>query len=484
MLLTSLAVMLAGRATAQTLTALHSFTIPSDSPPFVNSDGANPYARLILSGNTLYGTALNGGGSGYGTVFAVDTDGTGFTTLYDFIGGGDGASPQAGLILSGNTLYGTAESGGSGDSGTVFAVDIDGTGFTTIYSFTAGAINGENNLTNNDGVHPVCGLLLSGNTLYGTTSAGGNNGQGTVFKLNIDGTRFTNLYSFTALSAQYGGTNSDGASPSAGLLLSGNTLYGTATSGGVNGYGTVFAVTTNGTGFMTLHNFSYRSDGAYPESDLMLSGNTLYGTAHSGGSGDSGTVFAVDIDGTGFAALYGFTPPSGGGYFPTAGLILSGNTLYGTALSGGSSGYGTVFAVDTDGTGFTVLHAFTAETWNSATSSYINSDGASPSAGLVLSANTLYGTAQVGGSSGAGTVFSLSLGTVTITLPRLTIIRSGTNVVLTWPANATGFALQSTTNLVSPAVWSAVSPAPVVVNTNNAVTNTISGTRKFYRLSQ
>jgi hypothetical protein len=76
------------------------------------------------------------------------------------------------------------------------------------------------------------------------------------------------------------------------------------------------------------------------------------------------------------------------------------------------------------------------------------------------------------------------LGTVTITLPRLTIIRSGTNVVLTWPANATGFALQSTTNLVSPAVWSAVSPAPVVVNTNNAVTNTISGARKFYRLSQ
>ena len=83
--------------------------------PDTNSDGANPYAGLILSGNTLYGTACGGGSSGNGTVFAVNTDGTGFTNLHSFTHlvlpgtNSDGANPYAGLILSGNTLYGTAQ---------------------------------------------------------------------------------------------------------------------------------------------------------------------------------------------------------------------------------------------------------------------------------------------------------------------------------------------------------------------------------------
>src|ERR1035437_2624021 len=95
----------AGRVTAQTFTNLHSFT---------GSDGVNPYAGLILSGNTLYGTAYQGGSSGAGTVFAVSTDGMGFTNLHSFAGySSDGAYPLAGLILSGNTLYGTTFNGGS-----------------------------------------------------------------------------------------------------------------------------------------------------------------------------------------------------------------------------------------------------------------------------------------------------------------------------------------------------------------------------------
>jgi uncharacterized repeat protein (TIGR03803 family) len=137
-----------------------------------------------------------------------------------------------------------------------------------------------------------------------------------------------------------------------------------------------------------------------------------------------------------------------------------------------------VFAVHTDGTGFTNLYSFTA------TSANTNSDGARPYAGLILSDNTLYGTASVGGSSGYGTVFSLTLGSASTPLPQLTIIPSGANVILRWPTNAAGFTLQSTTNLVSPAVWSTVSPGPIVVNGQNAVTNPISGARKFYRLSQ
>ncbi len=414
-----------------------------------------------LSGNTLYGTAGRGGSAGAGTVFAVNTDGTGFTNLHSFTYGSDGANPQAGLILSGNTLYGAARLGGSAGYGAVFAVNTDGTGFTTVYSFTRG----------NDGAYPG-GLVLSGNTLYGTASQGGSSDHGTVFKVNTDGTGFTTLYNFTG--------GSDGNSPSAALILSGNTLYGTAVAGGSSGDGTVFAVNIDGTGFTTLHSFTgtNTADSYNPQGGLLLSGSTLYGTAYDGGSSGNGMVFAVNTDGASFTSLYSFTGGSDG--CNPDGLILSGNTLYGTAFFGGSSGWGTVFALNTDGTGFTNLHSFTARSINSS-GYYTNSDGALPVAGLILSGNTLYGTANIGGSSDHGTVFSISF------RPQLTITPSGANVILSWPTNVagfdyTGYTLQSTTNLGSPSVWSANSPAPVVVNGQNTVTNSITAAQQFYRL--
>ena len=470
-LMAGLALMLAGRMTAQTFTTLHSFT--PTTPPSTGSDGAGPWAGLILSGNTLYGTTVRGGSSDRGTVFAVNTDGSAFTILYSFTGFDDGAYPYAGLILSGNTLYGTAYSGGSSGSGTVFAVNTDGTGFTTVYSFTGGS----------DGADPWAGLILSGDTLYGTVSGGGSSGSGTVFAVNTNGTGFATLYSFTAASGSYPHyINSDGVDPEGVLILSGNTLYGTARQGGSSGGGTVFAVNTDGTGFTTLYSFTASSDIVIvgPYAGLILSGNTLYGTANGGGSSSNGTVFAVNTNGTGFTTLHSFTAASGSypnyinsdGAYPGAGLILSGNTLYGMARQGGSSGGGTVFAVNTDGTGFANLHSFTAF-WNG------NSDGGLPESGLILSGNTLYGTAWVGGSSGRGTVFSLSLPP-----PRLTIIPSAANVILAWPTNATGFTLQSTTNLGSLAFWTTNSPRPVVVNGQNTVTNPISGAQEFYRLIQ
>src|SRR5438034_5937025 len=115
-LMAGLGLTLSGRVKAQTFTTLHSFTAgaPDFRGGYTNSDGAYPVAGLILSGNTLYGTASGGGGSGAGTVFKVNTDGTGFRTLHSFVGApSDGAQPLAGLILSGNTLYGTTDDGGN-----------------------------------------------------------------------------------------------------------------------------------------------------------------------------------------------------------------------------------------------------------------------------------------------------------------------------------------------------------------------------------
>jgi uncharacterized repeat protein (TIGR03803 family) len=447
--------------TAQTFTTLYSFTAFDANR--INSDGGNQLAGLILSGNTLYGTAYGGGSSGAGTVFAVSTNGTGFTTLHSFTAtdfntgtNSDGANPYAGLILSGNTLYGTADYGGSSGNGTMFAVNTDGMSFATLHNFAGYP---------SDGDTPSAGLILSGNTLYGTAEAGGSLGDGTVFAVQTNGTGFTNLHNFTG--------GSDGYYPYAGLILSGNTLYGTARYGGSSGHGTVFAVHTNGTGFTNLYSFTApsssgaNSDGANPYAGLILSGNTLYGTARYGGSSGQGTVFAVQTNGTGFTNLYSFTAAPNPNYTnsdganPFGGLILSGNTLYGTAKQGGSSGVGTVFALNTDGTGFTNLYSFTG-----------GSDGANPRAGLILSGNTLYGTAAGGGSSGNGTVFSLSL-----PLPSLNIALTGNQSVLFWSASATNYILQSTTNLASPNWVTASDAVPVIAFT---VTNTSPA--RFFRL--
>ena len=267
-------------------------------------------------------------------MFALKTDGTSATYLHTFAGGSvGGGNPVAGLILSGNTLYGTAY------SGTIFAVNTDGTGGTNLHAFAEGS----------DGANPAGGLILSGNTLYGTAEYGGSSGNGTVFALNTNGTGFTTLHSFTACDSSTG-TNSDGAFPLAPLILSGNTLYGTASGGGSSGIGTVFRVNTDGTGFTNLYSFTGGSDGYEPVAGLILSGNTLYGTASGGGSSGNGTVFALNTDGTGFTTLHSFTaaPPYGtnsDGAFPLAPLILANNTLYGTASAGGTNGYGTVFSI-------------------------------------------------------------------------------------------------------------------------------------------
>ena len=441
----------ADRVTAQTFTNLLDFS--------GGSDGGNPMCGLVLSGSTLYGTANSGGGLGNGVVFSLDTDGTGLAILHTFMDSADGAFPYAGLILSSNTLYGTAENGGAQESGTVFALNTDGTSFRNLHSFTA--VSGPFN-TNSDGAFPEAGLLISGNALFGATVIGGNTGNGALFRINTDGSGFERLHSFS------GGI--DGDYPHGDLILSGSTLYGTAVGGGSAGTGALFALNTNGAGFTTLYSFTAisgflrtNSDGASPQAGLLLSGNMLYGTASKGGSFGFGSLFAVKTDGTGFTNLHNFTDSEA---TPFARLILLGNTLFGTTSGSGGSGFGNVFRAGTNGANFTTLHSFDSN------------DGNAPIGGLVSLAGALYGTASAGGASDFGTVFSLSF-----PIPRLTITRSGTNVVLTWPADPAGFTLQSSVNLFSPA-WNPVFPTPTVTNGQNTVTNPASGLSRFYRLKQ
>src|SRR5439155_726381 len=131
----------------------------------------------------------------------------------------------------------------------------DGAGFTLLYDFAATYWNSTlRDYTNSDGTFPAGGLILSGSALYGTAYMGGTSDNGTVYKVNIDGTGFTLLHSFTAHD-WIAWTNEDGANPG-GFSILGNTLYGTAMNGGDLGYGTLFKVNTDGTGFTLLHSFT------------------------------------------------------------------------------------------------------------------------------------------------------------------------------------------------------------------------------------
>jgi uncharacterized repeat protein (TIGR03803 family) len=376
----------------------------------------------MVSGKTLYGTTGSGGAYGIGTVFAVNTDGTGFTNLHSFDSKLGNAEGEPGLVLVGNTLYGTEIYGGILSStshlanpivvnggGMIFSLNTDGSDFAIVHEFDPW--NGT------EGSHPYGGVAVSGGRLYGTTTGNGvttpatGPALGTVFGVNADGTGFATLHTFYNLCCPE--INIDGAEPYDKLILLGNTLYGTALDGGYGGNGTVFRVNTDGTGFAVLHSFAsgtnrnvsiinfsmINSDGANPWG-LFLVGGRVYGCTSRGGSPGSGTVFAINADGTLFRTLHIFSAVSGpndtnnDGAYPRGVFAALGSTLYGTAELGGPSGAGTVFSINTDGSDFQVLHSFTGQ------------DGPGPR-GLVASGTALYGTAGGGGGT-RGTIFRIS----------------------------------------------------------------------------
>jgi uncharacterized repeat protein (TIGR03803 family) len=145
---------------------------------------------------------------------------------------------------------------------------------------------------------------LAGNTLYGDTVYGGANDSGTLFAVNTDGTGFTNIYSFAAYTTwHWYFFNYDGDAPINTLTYANGQLYGAATGGGESDSGTVFVLSTNGSGFTRLHSFTGGNDGMFPRSTLTLVDNMLYGTANGGGASGEGTLFAIDLNRTSHPVL-------------------------------------------------------------------------------------------------------------------------------------------------------------------------------------
>jgi uncharacterized repeat protein (TIGR03803 family) len=256
-------------------------------------DGAGPSAGLVQGANgNFYGTTYAGGGGncgqGCGTIFSITPQGI-FTPLQTF-NHTQGAQFFSSLVQGADgNFYGTTEGGGADNFGTVFVFNTLAGTFTTLYSFAGGA----------DGAHPYAGLIqaIDGN-FYGTTYAGGTNQTGTVYEMSQQGGTWTEtvLYSFCA---QTGCT--DGGHPYAGLIqaVDGN-FYGTTSSGGAGGDGTVFKMikpTAGASSLYVLYSFCAQTnctDGASPYAGLVqaTSGN-LYGTTTTGGTNADGTVFVL-----------------------------------------------------------------------------------------------------------------------------------------------------------------------------------------------
>jgi uncharacterized repeat protein (TIGR03803 family) len=324
--------------------------------------------------------------------------------LYVFTGGADGGSPWSDLIFDthGN-LYGINKEGGaSGGSGTVFRLSPGPNGKwsnTVLHTF---------HYDQKDGVEPTARLVLdkAGN-LWGTTSHGGTNGQGTVFELTPGP---NDVWSETVFSL-YGWPESDLIFDAAG------NIYGTVpqTTPNAPGYGSVFrlARAPNGAWSETnIYNFGFTSNnGALPCAGLIFdAAGSLYGTTMVGGdqAGD-GTVFKLTRGPGGVWAqtvLHRFDRNAGDGYAPHAALTFdAAGNLYGTTEHGGAYEMGvggTVFKLAPGANGTwkeTILHSFNLR----------SKDGAAPHARVILDkAGNLYGTTAGGGMYLVGTVFKLT----------------------------------------------------------------------------
>jgi uncharacterized repeat protein (TIGR03803 family) len=323
-----------------------------------------------------------------------------FTSLLRF-NGTDGANPNLMVLVQGSdgNLYGTTSSGGANGYGTVFKITPVGA-LTILHSFAGYPT---------DGACPFGPLVLgTDGDFYGATTAGGAStacagGCGTIFKITSGGTLST-LHSFDG---------TDGGLPYGGLVqpTDGN-LYGTTVGypDTLTEYGTVFKMTLGGT-LTILHNFCTQTgctDGGNPVAGVIqATDGNFYGTTYAYGAGDDGgTVFRITSGGT-LTTLYSFCSQPGctDGRGPFAALVqATSGDFYGTTLIGGATDAGTVFKITSGGT-LTMLHSFD---WT---------DGRGPTGALVQATDgSFYGTTGDGGVHGEGTIFRITSGSTLATL--------------------------------------------------------------------
>jgi uncharacterized repeat protein (TIGR03803 family) len=336
-------------------------------------------SSLVSDGTYLYGTAAFGT-MDYGSIFRIMPNGTGFSTIYSFTSSTVGEHPFGSLYFDGTYLYGMSADGGAGSAGIIFKLLPNGTGFTTLYAFSG-----------TDGHEPYGALISDGTYLYGMTSRGGTYSDGVVFKIMPDGTGYAVIHNFDG--------STGGEEPKGSLFYDGTTLYGTTNGGGSVDDGTVFKILPNGTGYTTLVDFTGAANGQHPVGSLIFDGTFLYGTTTHGGANNVGTLFKVMPNGSGFNTTITFAIGSNGQY-PYGDLLNVGGVFYGLTGGGGNAGEGVLFSVNPNGTNYTKLFDF---------NSFPN--GRDPFGSLTEVGGALFGTTAYGGAYDKGTIFRYNITT-------------------------------------------------------------------------
>jgi uncharacterized repeat protein (TIGR03803 family) len=302
-------------------------------------DGAEPEAGLTYANGSLYGTTIWGGtpklcnDQGCGTVFRYDLKRGKEIVLHRFTDGADGAWPANGyLVYQNGMLYGTTETGGTAELGTVFAIDVETGTETILHSFTGGR----------DGASPQAPLTYANGMLYGLTFSGGNkdcggSGCGTAFAIDPATGAETVLHRFYSYY--------DGAEPWGSLAYHNGKLYGATNRGGaVYGHGVIFRLDAATGAERILYDFAGDPDGALGDGVIYHHGH-LYGSTVAGGVDNwYGTIFDFDLHTGKESVLYSFTNGTDGSY-PYGSLTYSKGALYGTASAGGTGGVGTLYKV-------------------------------------------------------------------------------------------------------------------------------------------
>ncbi|MBX2963124.1 MAG: T9SS type A sorting domain-containing protein [Cyclobacteriaceae bacterium] len=301
-------------------------------------------APIMTEAGDIYGATQRGGRFGGGVVYKISKNGR-FQRLVEF-SSANGASPNSPTILYGSDrhIYGMTSSGGTQSSGVIYRVNTNSDDFETIHEF-ANVVNG--------GAHPYTGLMeASDGKLYGTTTYGGQIGGGVIFKIDKNGTGFTVLKNLSMES---------GINPY-GSLIEGSDgfLYGTTSGGGINNVGVIFKISKSGNEFTKLHDFSL-SNGTSPSTALSeIRNGVLMGVTEMGGTFNGGTIFSIHSNGSNFQVLHNFSLNTGTN--PTSPLIqlTYGEFLFGVTRNGGSSNYtqGLIYRIRKDATGYSVFHSF------------------------------------------------------------------------------------------------------------------------------
>ncbi len=351
-----------------------------------DSDGRYPYGKLNETSPGIFmGTCSGGAATGTGSIFKITANGE-FTRLRSLSNTNDGGFTKTGLTTASDGLhYGVTEFGGANGFGTLFRINEEGD-FEKLIDFQYTA----------DGGNPLGKLTIGENgDIAGTTSNGGANNFGTLFRYNdSDG-----LLKLHDLSLPLGG-----AEPKS-LYTYNQDFYGATSAGGTQNVGTFYKIDLEGNR-IKLHDFTTAEDGQNPNNGLYLdelTGN-FYGTARFGGNEGFGTVFSVNTEGE-FEVLHHFTGDADG-QFPSASPLLHSNGLiYGTTTSGGDFGDGVLYEIDAEGN-YTVLHHF-----------FSFFDGADIRGQWVENEDgNIYTVARTGGSSGGGSILKYDIETATVSL--------------------------------------------------------------------